>query len=158
MNEQLIPQKETHQATPRDFAYFILRSKSIESTEAVRPKAGDVIMRDGVELMFVPELRWTRRLKDGVMVNVQAPYTYQQFYSHSFEDPKSHQWECGPGHDTKFSLFDDEAALRAHGRTFTSEELKDLPTNLPTDDVLFLGKFGDDRVEDYLIYLAQQKK
>lgn len=158
MTERFTPHNEPLQATPRNLAYAVLRRRGIESGETAQPKAGDVIIRDGEELMFVPDLRRTKRLIDGKLVEVRVPYTYRQYYSHSFEDPETDRWESAPGWDYKFSLCDDKVALLKHGRTFTREELKDLPDNLPTDDVLFLGKFGGYRVENYLAYLAQQKR
>lgn len=156
MSEHLTSQNEAPRATPRNVANVLMGRKVVETAEIALPKAGDVIIRDGQELMYVPDLRWTKRVKDGKLVDVQVPYTYQQYYSHSFEDPVTHRWEPAPGHDGKFRLFDDAAALRMHGRIFTQDELEDLPNNLPDEDALFLESINGGRAAEYKEFYGQQ--
>jgi hypothetical protein len=106
--------------------------------------------------MFVPDLRWTKSVKEGKLVDVQVPYTYRQYYSHSFEDPVTHRWEPAPGHEGKFRLLDAATALHIHGRVFSQEELQDLPNNLPDDEALFLDSINGDRAVEYQEFLEQQ--
>lgn len=152
MNERLPTEKPTGKATPLDLAKAVLRRNSeakVKEPETIA-KAGDVVERDGVTYMYVPSLRSSKKIVDGRYVDARVPHTYRQYYSHSFEDPRTGRWESAPGWDSRLRLRDGEVARRHHGRVFSEEELRDLPNNLPQDDALFLRPMDSYEVEEYL--------
>lgn len=152
-------------ASPIDMARALKRLRGVDvapvKPEAVvedaAPKAGDIIERDGEQYMLAPVLRTVAEWKDGRQIFTQQPYTYRQYYAHTFEEPETGNRIPGPGWDSKFRLQDDELATIMHNRTFTKEELEELPNNLPETDCLFVSDLEGGRVEEYQHYLEQQK-
>jgi hypothetical protein len=151
MTEQLPAEKQTSKVTPLDFAQLVLRhEKAIEAEINHSPDAGDIVEQDGVKLMYVPEYYYSKRVTDGKYTDTPIAYTYQQYYSHSFEDESTNRMIPAPGWDVRFRLHDNEVAERVHGRTFSADELSDVPTSLPNDVALFLKPLDSYEVEDYL--------
>lgn len=118
-------------------------------------KSGDIIERDGKEYILVPELRWAERWEDGRKISYQVPYTYRQYYAHTYEEPATGHRIPGPGWDAKFRLYDDNIAMLLHNRTFTKDELEDFPANLPNADCLFVSDPDGGRAMEYKEYLEK---
>lgn len=152
MNERLHPERQERKVTPLDLANAALRHKVVESAEFAPEfaHAGDIVERDGNKGMFVPLLYSSKKVIDGRFSSVRVPYTYRQYYSHSFYDSGTGNTISAPGWDSRLSLYSDGIAQRRHGRTFTPEELKDLPSSLPDEEALFLRPIDDYSVEEYL--------
>ena len=153
MNEQLPAEKQTSKITPLDLANLALhRIRNVENEAEIDPivKAGDVIEQDGVKLMYIPEYYSSKKIIDGTYASVQLPYTYRQYYSHSFEDESTNRMIPAPGWDLRFRLQDNETTQRVHGRSFTAHELSDVPNSLPDDEALFLRPVDSYEVEEYL--------
>jgi len=153
MNEQLPAEKQTRNVTPLDIANAMRRRKPIEADQTpvqVTAEAGDIVEHDGKQEMFIPLYYFSKKVVDDSLVDVRIPYSYRQFYSHSFVDEATGRTIPAPGWDSRHRLMDEDVALRTHGRTFTSEELVDLPNNLPSDDALFLRPLNSYEVDDYL--------
>jgi hypothetical protein len=152
MSEQLPVEKQKTKVTPLDLANAALQRKGIEASKPIQgfPKAGDVVERDGVKKMYVPQFFSSKKVVEGKLIDVRLPYTYRQYYSHSFFDEGTRNAIPAPGWDYVFSLHNRELTQNRHGRTFSEEELKDLPNNLPEEEALFLRPIDDYDVEEYL--------
>ena len=57
-------------------------------------------------------------------------YTLRTYFSHHTDD-----FGPGPGWDYRFSLDDDEYAMKRYGRTFSHDEIFDPAENMPDDPV-----------------------
>jgi hypothetical protein len=155
MNEHVAPKTQKRNITPRDVMLAAMRHEYVESVTPLLPihyKAGEVIERGDETIIAVPKLRWTETITNGVCTKIQVPYTYRQYYAHSFEDPHTGRWEAAPGHDSKYRLTDATSAMRLHGRIFTVDELADLPTSLPDEAALFLASPESNAAAEYKRY------
>ena len=157
-----------HRPSPIDVARVIKRMRDMQPAQepaapeaepvSPEPQAGDIIERNGMQYMLAPELRTTRRWQDGHIVYGQEPYTYAQYYAHTFEEPGTGERIPGPGWDSKFRLQNEGLAIELHNRTFTPEELQQLPNNLPDTPALFVSDLEGGRVAEYQEYLEAQKQ
>ncbi|MDB5163339.1 MAG: hypothetical protein JWO54_601 [Candidatus Saccharibacteria bacterium] len=118
---------------------------STESTSAETegPKAGQIFERDGVKFGLNPSYYSRLVWKEGQRMYEDVPYTYRQYYSHTFymDGGDDGPMEPGPGWDSRWSLRDDESALDTHNRIFSNEQLRDLPHNLPNEICLFVRPY-----------------
>lgn len=151
--------------SPLDLAKVVMRRRGAgvdvatdsfrmeESLATTEHSAGDIIERDGRKYMLVPQLRTAERWEDGRRVYYKVPYTFREYYSHTFPEPSTGRVVPGPGWDSKFHLTDQKFAETVHGRTFSDQELSDLPTSLPNTDCLVVKDLEDDyAIEEYLEY------
>ena len=165
MTGRLSPETPVPRPTPRDMADAIARRRGIGLAEHLETTAtptehaaGDIIERDGKRYMLVPELRMAEKWEDGKRVFQQHPYKYAEYYAHTFPEPGTNLWVPGPGWDSHFRLYDPAIAVAVHDRTFSTEELRDFPANLPDVDCLFVSDLEGGRVAEYLEYLEPISK
>ncbi len=128
--------------TPHDVARA---ARSIVLTQeqaplSIEPQPGDEIERNGEKFVLIPLTYYRRIWKDGQRTFEEVPYTYRQYYSHTFyvDGGDSGDMEPGPGWDGRRHLRDPENTQKRHNRQFSDEQIKDLPLNLPDDILLFV--------------------
>lgn len=143
--------------TPLDLAVSLAAKKLIEtplaspeltpsSEEAEKPYPGQIIERDGQKFVLKPYLYSKPVWKDGQRTYEDVPATYAQYYSHTFyiNGGDSGPMEPGPGWDARHLLRDKEYVFKKHNRTFSDDELKDLPFNLPDEPYLDVWPLPED--------------
>jgi len=161
MIERISSDNSLRRVSPLDVARVVMQRRGVDLGEHLEAPAfspadhiaGDIIERDGKEYMLTPVLRTAEGWKDGERVYSKLPYTYRQYYSHTFEEPGSSRMVPGPGWDSRFHLYDKDTARLLHDRTFSPEELESLPASLPDTDCLFVSDMEGGRVAEYREYL-----
>ncbi|HET9411270.1 MAG TPA: hypothetical protein VFO38_00255 [Candidatus Saccharimonadales bacterium] len=156
MSEHFPYREDPFEAKPLDYAGET-SSEDLSDIDPPTPESrpGDAIERDGRTYVLVPELRWSERWEDGKRIPFQTPYTYKQYYAHTYEEPETGRRIPGPGWDAKFRLYDDKIAILLHNRTFTKGELENIPANLPDEECLFVSEPDGGRAAEYEEYLEK---
>ena len=91
----------------------------------------DLVGINGEYYRRVPQMRYTKRFNGQSIEEIEVPYTFREWYSHSFIDHNTGMQLQGPGWDSRFSLSNNESAMQLHGRTFNTEEFLDPAHNMP---------------------------